>query len=108
MTNPKTVQEALALVPEYILLRPGEAKPGDEWLGMGSYTWHELKANNPSEINLQRATDRVCRRRVPEHVRESIAHHIINGEQLEADESPFKQFAYNFPFEAWLLHGGQP
>ena len=99
----RTLDEALKLVPEHIMLRPGEARPGDEYLDMNSYTWHKIPATDQYEIDSQRATDRVCRRRIPEYVRESIAYHIFSGEQLDAEESPFRQFAYNFPFESWLI-----
>lgn len=104
----QTIEEALQLVPEHIMLRPGEAKPGDEWLGMSSYTWHKIEETDPEEMNSQLATWRFCRRRIPEDVRESIARHILKSAELEntgVDAAFGSAYAYNFPFEAWLVEG---
>ncbi|TXH52159.1 MAG: hypothetical protein E6Q97_16695 [Desulfurellales bacterium] len=102
MTTPKTLQEALALVPEYILLRPEEKSiDGDEFFNDQPDAWQVIE---PCHI----LSDYLPRRR-PIHadVREAWAV-IAMYEANQLPEYPVPAIAKAVSIAGkWLLQGGR-
>lgn len=111
--KPTTPEEALRLVPKYIMLRPGVDvwRVGDEWHERGM-TWTIHSANK----NIGRLVDiPFAARRIPQEVREAMAKNILErvskAETLAADkvlgaDSWVDYYKANLPFESWASQGG--
>lgn len=99
MTKPKTIEEALQLIPTHIMLRPGvefSEHNTDESLsnhnGWAVCRWpHKVI---PGEI---------ARRPIPENVRQAMAVHLLQMQQDKDDK-----IIRSHPFESWLIDGEQP
>ena len=96
MNKPKTLEEALQLVPEYILLRPEEKNiDGDEFFNNQSDTWCIIEPRDILSGYLPR------RRPIPADVRERMANNLRG--LYPAYDTTFA----DWPFESWLLQGGR-
>jgi len=90
--NPTTLSDALRLVPEYILMPlPCWPVDGDEYLDYtgDSPVWRETKYRG--------AVINICRRHIPQDVREAMAKLIVS-------DLPYNGVVR--PFESWLIKGG--
>jgi len=103
MDKPKTLEEALQLVPGHVMLRPGVDvwQEGDEQI--------VLRAGGLSSVTRKSQFGDIVwghgRRPIPADVREAMAYKILNrnagGENLRA------LFDRHNHFEAWLLQNGR-
>ncbi len=105
----KTLQEAIALVPEYIMLRPGV----DVILAKDQYwnvdEWRDFTASNPDLVGVIYETWRatVARRPIPADVREAWAV-IAMYEANQLPEYPVPAISKAVSIAGkWLLQGGR-
>lgn len=111
MNKPKTLQDALELVPEYVMLKEEElCRDGDQF--SSGTKWHKIPKHwidSPAgEFCRRSPAGEFCRRPIPQEVRERMARNILNGAKIcEAGvHAAIEHFAYNFPAESWLLSQG--
>lgn len=94
MNQPKTLHEALKLVPEYIMV--DRWQEGDECNMWDEekfcYAWYPFPARDP---------DAARRRPIPQEVREAMGRRVI-----EMQEDKVNGVIQSHPFESWLLSQG--
>lgn len=99
--NPKTMQEALALVPEYIMLKPGSQwREGDEELKqstLGSRWIEPFTIRDAMLAYLKIEGHQIARRPIPQSVRESEARWILYNSLATVDPI---NFGWIFALEA--------
>jgi hypothetical protein len=96
MNNPKTIDEALALVPTHILLRPGVDvwREGDDFL-ITHDRWMKNTWEKAFSFKMVQAEEQ-GRRLIPEEIRIAMAERMFKYSTLD-------NFKYWNQFESWLL-----
>lgn len=107
-----TLEEALALIPTHIMLRPGIDKwqQGDELQNItnhlisGSYIprWIKVKSLSFGKTLPERA---IGRRQIPESVRQDMAMRLFGMSYMDNTKYINDQMRTATPFEFWVLSG---
>lgn len=111
--KPTTLEEALLMVPTHWPLTPGVDvwQDGDEHYFHGGCKWEPIVKGRfrigSGLLGLIIDSVDIARRPIPQDVRESFARILLNGAEIERTgvQAAFGAYAYNFPFEAWILAG---